>query len=95
MPYGSGGIVLIIKKQKDDIVTFAAVGDISFCGQTGKDMLAHGPDWAFEKVLPHLSADLLFGNMESVLLPKKFPKGEYRSQRVDCQNSWRHGRGGA
>ena len=36
--------------------------------------MAGGIDWPFEKMLPHLRrADLLFGNMESVLLPPEYP----------------------
>jgi hypothetical protein len=55
-------------------VTFGAVGDIDFSRTCGEQMQANGINWAFEKMLPHLSeADVLFGNMESVLLPPDYP----------------------
>ncbi len=51
-------------------VTFGAVGDIEFDRACGEAMQANGLDWPFEKMRPHLErADVLFGNMESVLLP--------------------------
>lgn len=57
-----------------DTITFGAVGDIAFRDQTDTDMAEHGPDWPFEKMMPHLRrADLLFGNMESVAIPPDFP----------------------
>ncbi|HUT57715.1 MAG TPA: CapA family protein [Phycisphaerae bacterium] len=55
-------------------VTFGAVGDINFSGDCAEQMMAGGIDWPFEKMLPHLRrADVLFGNMESVLLPPDYP----------------------
>ena len=55
-------------------VTFGAVGDVDFSRTCGEQMAANGALWPFEKMLPHLQrADLLFGNMESVLLPPDYP----------------------
>ncbi len=55
-------------------VTFGAVGDIEFDHECGQAMRTGGVDWPFEKMLPHLArADVLFGNMESVLLPPDYP----------------------
>ena len=55
-------------------LTFGAVGDISFAGNAGKNVALHGPDYPFEQMLPVLKrADVLFGNMESVMIPADFP----------------------
>lgn len=55
-------------------ITFGAVGDINFSGTCGEQMAAGGPLWPFEPALGHLRrADVLFGNMESVLLPPDYP----------------------
>jgi len=57
-----------------DAVTFGAVGDINFSGACGEQMADNGLAWPFEKMLPHLRrADVLFGNMESVMLPPEYP----------------------
>ncbi|OGF50954.1 MAG: hypothetical protein A2231_06490 [Candidatus Firestonebacteria bacterium RIFOXYA2_FULL_40_8] len=56
-------------------VLFSAVGDIAFFEQIEKDVRAKGFSWPFERMLPFLkNSDLLFGNMESVLIPKSYPK---------------------
>ncbi len=58
----------------EQTVIFGAVGDIDFCRTCGEQMAANGADWPFQKMQPHLDrADLLFGNMESVLLPESYP----------------------
>lgn len=55
-------------------VTFAAVGDICLSNQCGKQIERQGLDWPFEKVRCIFEqADLLFGNMESVVLPPDYP----------------------
>ena len=60
-----------------DMVTFGAVGDISFHGRVGEEMLTHGEDWPFEKMRSHLGrADVLFGNMESVAIPETYPQDQ-------------------
>ena len=60
-------------------VTFGAVGDVNFSGTCGEQMQANGRGWPFEKMLPHLGrAELLFGNMESALLPR-----DYADKRID------------
>jgi len=57
--------------------TFGAVGDIALCGRCGQDVQANGMGWPFERLLPVFEqADLLFGNMESVILPPDYPAGE-------------------
>ncbi len=63
--------------KKENTVIFGAVGDISFYRQIADDVLAYGAGWPFQKMLPFLNkADLLFGNMESVVIPANFPKKE-------------------
>ena len=58
-------------------VTFGAVGDIMLCRSVARDMRRHGPGWPLEKMLPTLrQADVLFGNMESVVLPPDYPDAE-------------------
>ena len=53
---------------------FGAVGDIALCGPTAAMMRAHGQEWPFAKVLPALErADVLFGNLESAVVPDDFP----------------------
>jgi len=55
-------------------VTFGAVGDIMFSSACGEAMIDNGLDWPMAKMTPHLArADVLFGNMESVLLPEDYP----------------------
>ena len=54
--------------------TLGAVGDIALCGPTAKQMRAHGRGWPFAQVLPALArAEVLFANLESVLVPDDFP----------------------
>ena len=56
-------------------VTFAAVGDIGFWKGTCDSARRRVFDWAFERMKPVLAeADLVFGNMESVVVPSGFPK---------------------
>ncbi len=60
--------------KKDAMATFGAVGDLSFAGKMADATAAGGPAWPFERVQPYLrEADILFGNMESVLLPPDYP----------------------
>ena len=62
-------------------VNFAAVGDICLSNNCGKQIESEGPDWPFAKVAPILSqADLLFGNMESIVLPPDYPDDEIDKQ---------------
>ncbi len=58
-----------------DQVIFGAVGDINL-GRPGDQWLQkYGDDWPFEKMRDVLQeADLLFGNMESVILPPAYPE---------------------
>jgi len=56
-------------------VNFAAVGDICLSNNCGKQIELEGPDWPFANVAHVFSqADLLFGNMESVVLPHSYPE---------------------
>ena len=60
-----------------ETITFGAVGDIGLYGKIGEEMVARGADWPFEKMREHLErADVLFGNMESVVVPPDYPEGE-------------------
>ncbi|HET6427782.1 MAG TPA: CapA family protein [Phycisphaerae bacterium] len=59
----------------DRVLTFGAVGDISLSRECGHDVQAHGTGWPFEMLLPVFEeAQLLFGNMESVVLPPGYPE---------------------
>lgn len=54
---------------------FGAVGDINLSGHAAQAIRRHGSGWVFEKMLPQLRrADILFGNMESVVLPPDYPE---------------------
>ncbi|MBN1854466.1 MAG: CapA family protein [Pirellulales bacterium] len=56
------------------VVTLAAVGDICLAGMMGRQVQTHGYHWPFEAMKHVLhSSDLLFGNMESVVLPPEYP----------------------
>jgi Bacterial capsule synthesis protein PGA_cap len=56
------------------VSTLGAVGDIALCGPTATQMRTRGRGWPFAQVLPALGrADVLFGNLESVLVPADFP----------------------
>jgi hypothetical protein len=58
-------------------ITFGAVGDVAFHRAIGEAMLRQGIDWPFARVRDVLGrADLLFGNMESVVLPPGYPANE-------------------
>ena len=60
---------------KGKTITFGAVGDIAFREQVEDEMHAHGAGWPFAKMTRQLKrADLLFGNMESVAIPTRYPK---------------------
>lgn len=55
-------------------ITLAAVGDISFARKTEKAIAEHGIAYPFAEAVPELqSADIRFGNLESVLVPPGFP----------------------
>ncbi len=55
-------------------ITFAAVGDIDLSRSGGQAAARHGMSWPFARMMPVLcEADLLFGNMESVVLPEDYP----------------------
>lgn len=57
--------------------TFGAVGDLALCGPTAVEMQRHGTSWPFELVRPILGkADVLFGNLECVILPPDYPAAE-------------------
>jgi poly-gamma-glutamate capsule biosynthesis protein CapA/YwtB (metallophosphatase superfamily) len=59
---------------KQATCAFGAVGDIALSGPTARQMHTRGDDWPFAEVLPALArADVLFGNLESVLIPDDFP----------------------
>ena len=58
----------------DETITLGAVGDISLCRACGEAVAEHGAGWPFAEMQPALSqADLLFGNLESVVLPDDYP----------------------
>lgn len=60
----------------DRSVILGAVGDIALFGDVAKQTHARGPAWPMEAMFPVLrKADILFGNMESVVLPPDFPAG--------------------
>lgn len=51
-----------------------AVGDIGIYGPCVQSMQAQGVAWPFEKMAAHMQrADLLIGNMESIMLPPDYP----------------------
>lgn len=62
-----------------------AVGDISFKGNLEKIVREKSPDFAFEHVNSSLNqADVLFGNLESVIVPEEFPhkQGMYCTEHI-------------
>lgn len=70
-------------------VVFGAVGDINLSGTVASPAFDSGFDWAFEKMLTHLRrADLLFGNLESVVAPPDYPAEQIDPKgligRCDC-----------
>ncbi|MDD4181832.1 MAG: CapA family protein [Victivallaceae bacterium] len=55
-------------------ITLAAVGDMSFARKTETMLKNNGPVFPFTEIAPKLqSADIRFGNLESVLIPEDFP----------------------
>jgi hypothetical protein len=59
-------------------VTFGAVGDIVLSGTTANEMRQRGTAWPLQEVLPILRrADVLFGNLECVILPPEFPGDQF------------------
>lgn len=65
------------RTMRRDTVTLGAVGDIALTGAIGAAARAHGLDWPFEPMRAELGrADVLFGSMESVLLPEDYPESE-------------------
>jgi hypothetical protein len=70
-------------------VVFGAVGDINLSGTVASPAFTDGFDWAFQKMLPHLrKAELLFGNLESVVAPPDYPADQIDPKgligRCDC-----------
>ena len=60
-----------------DTATFGAVGDVDLSRKGAAPIIEHGFDWPFERMMPILrQADVLFGNMESVVLPPEYPDGQ-------------------
>lgn len=58
-----------------DALVFGAVGDVAFHGAIGETMLREGVDWPFDRVRELLGrADVVFGNMEPVVLPPDYPR---------------------
>ncbi len=62
---------------ESNTITFGAVGDIGLCRGVNAGIRAHGLDWPFERMKEQLNrADVLFGNMETVVVPPDYPPGE-------------------
>lgn len=62
-----------------------AVGDIGFLRTISESMQTNGVDWPFEKVRPALArADILFGNMESIMLSPHFPAKKLHPKALVC-----------
>lgn len=58
-------------------ITFGAVGDVGLRRGVAEGMQRHGMEWPFEPMRDELArADLLFGNMETVLVPQDYPEEE-------------------
>lgn len=58
-------------------ITVGAVADIAFWENLEDQIRQNGFDWPFAPMKKHLDeADILFGNMESVLLPPDYPADE-------------------
>lgn len=56
-------------------MTLGAVGDIALFGPTASELRQRPAGWLFEGVQPALGrADVLFGNLECVILPPDFPE---------------------
>ena len=65
-----------IEVSKDRVfgkIVFGAVGDLSLRLGVAENIMKKGTDWPFELMCPELSrVDILFGNMETVLVPPDF-----------------------
>jgi poly-gamma-glutamate synthesis protein (capsule biosynthesis protein) len=58
-------------------VTFGAVGDIVLSGPTAAEMARRGTSWPLGRMRETLAgADVLFGNLECVIVPPDYPEGE-------------------
>jgi poly-gamma-glutamate synthesis protein (capsule biosynthesis protein) len=72
-------------------IVLGAVGDIMLARATAAQMKMHGFAWPMAEMRPVLSkADVLFGNMESVILPPDYPQ-----QQVDRRGLVTHFDGSA
>jgi poly-gamma-glutamate synthesis protein (capsule biosynthesis protein) len=61
-----------------DTVTLGAVGDIAPAGQIEEEIAEHGAGWPLAKMRQHLDqCDILFGNMEAIMLPPDVPKERF------------------
>ncbi|MFB3891537.1 MAG: CapA family protein [Phycisphaerae bacterium] len=62
-------------------VVFGAVGDIDLSRASADAIKANGHDWPFARLMPALAdADVLFGNLESVVLPAGYPDAQIDPQ---------------
>ena len=69
-------------------ITLAAVGDISFACQVEKKTIENGLSYPFEKVMPDLqNADILFGNLKSVMIFKDFPLAKSSGKPLQSRDS--------
>ena len=60
-----------------ETVTFGAVGDIALAMGVADAMQEKGLDWPFARIQEQLDrAELLFGNLECVVIPEDFPRHE-------------------
>ena len=56
-------------------LVLGAVGDIALDGEAEELLRLHGPEYLFERARDSLrAADVLFGNLESVILPEDYPR---------------------
>lgn len=55
-------------------ITISAVGDVALCGDIAAQIERQGASWPMSLIRQTLDkSDLVFGNMESVIVPKNFP----------------------
>ncbi|UCE90142.1 MAG: CapA family protein [Pseudomonadota bacterium] len=67
----------LAEPRADGSIIFGAVGDIGFRRGVAQAMAQRGMDWPFETMRAELSrANILFGNMETVLIPPDYPPAE-------------------